>query len=45
MKQADKKNVVIVGGGLPGLFSALLMSYRYPDVQVHLIERDKKLGG
>lgn len=45
MKQADKKNVVIVGGGLPGLFSALLMSDRYPDVQVHLIERDKKLGG
>lgn len=45
MKQVDKKNVVIVGGGLPGLFSALLMSDRYPDVQVHLIERDKKLGG
>jgi len=39
------RNVVIVGGGLPGLFSALLISDRYPGFQVHVIERDTTLGG
>ena len=41
----SRKNVAIVGGGLPGLFSALLISERYPGLDVHLIERDRKLGG
>jgi hypothetical protein len=37
--------VVIVGGGLPGLFAALVVSERRPDLKVHLVERENRLGG
>lgn len=39
------RNAVIVGGGLSGLFSALLISDRYPRLQVHVVEKDAALGG
>lgn len=44
MKQSEK-NIVIVGGGLSGLYSALLISDQFPKYQVHLIERAPHLGG
>ena len=40
-----KKNIVIVGGGLPGIFSALYNSIIYPEHEIHLIESGYKLGG
>jgi hypothetical protein len=39
------RNVVIAGGGLSGLFSALLISDRYPHLNVHIVEKDTVLGG
>ena len=39
------RQAVIVGGGLSGLFSALLLSDRHPALEVHLVEKDAALGG
>jgi protoporphyrinogen oxidase len=39
------KNIVVVGGGLSGLFSALVISDQHRDCQVHVIEREKRFGG
>ena len=42
---SSTRNAVIVGGGLSGLFSALLISDRHPGLQLHVVERDTALGG
>ena len=36
---------MIVGGGLSGLFSALLVSELDPSLQLHVVEKDAALGG
>jgi phytoene dehydrogenase-like protein len=38
-------HAVIVGGGMSGLFSALLLSDLRPDLQLHLVEKAAELGG
>jgi protoporphyrinogen oxidase len=40
-----EKNIIVVGGGLSGLFSALVISDQYSDCKVHVIEREKSFGG
>lgn len=42
---SPNRNAVIVGGGLSGLFSALLLSDLEPTLQVHVVEKDATLGG
>ena len=37
------KAIVVVGGGISGILSALLLKEKYPDV--YLVEREAKLGG
>jgi hypothetical protein len=38
-------NVVIIGGGLAGLYAAFLCSHYYPDARVRVCEAHKRLGG
>ena len=42
-KKAD--NICIIGGGLPGIFSALYLSEIFPESSIHIIESSNKLGG
>src|SRR5450631_2803379 len=42
---ARENTVLIVGGGLSGLFAALLVSRKYPGYRVVLVERGAELGG
>ena len=39
------ENIIIVGGGLPGLFCALFLSKNNPTANITIIERSGKLGG
>ena len=39
------ENLLIVGGGLPGLFAALFYSEKFQDKKIKIIERSNKLGG
>ncbi len=41
----DKQSIVIVGGGLPGLFSALVLSEHVRDKDIKIVERGQNLGG
>ncbi len=38
-------NVGIIGGGMSGLYSALLLQNCIPDVKVKIFEADKRIGG
>lgn len=40
-----ERSIVIVGGGLPGLFSALVCSEKFPNASIKVIERGPRLGG
>ena len=40
-----ERSVVIVGGGLPGLFSALVCSEKFPNASIKVIERGPRVGG
>tara|TARA_Y100000589_G_C27173283_1_gene637665 strand:- start:562 stop:2016 length:1455 start_codon:yes stop_codon:yes gene_type:complete len=41
----SEQNIVIIGGGLPGIISSLYLSNIYPNNNIHLIENSSKLGG
>ena len=41
----SQKNIVILGGGIPGIFSALYLSKLKPECNIYLIESDEKIGG
>ncbi len=38
-------NIVIIGGGLAGLYAAFLCSHYYPDARVRICEAHNRLGG
>lgn len=42
---ARNKTVLIVGGGISGLFAALLISNKYPSYSIVIAERAAELGG
>lgn len=42
---SSKKNIIILGGGIPGIFSALYISKKHPEYQVHLVESSGAIGG
>ncbi|MBK16596.1 MAG: hypothetical protein CMK49_01075 [Prochlorococcus sp. SP3034] len=41
----NEENIVILGGGIPGIFSSLYLSKLYPNSKIHLIESSGQLGG
>ena len=41
----SKQSIIIVGGGLPGLFSALVLSEHVKDKDIKIVERGQNLGG
>ena len=41
----SQRNIVILGGGIPGIFSALYLNKLKPECNIYLIESDKKIGG
>ena len=41
----QNKNIVILGGGIPGIFSALYLSKLNPEWKIHLIESSNQIGG
>ena len=43
MKEAN--NVILVGGGLPSLFAALVYSEKYPHLNITIVEKAARLGG
>lgn len=40
-----KKNIVVVGSGISGIFSAIYAQLKHSDSQVHLVEKSNKFGG
>ena len=40
-----KDNIVIIGAGIPGIFSALYLSNLFPRKSIHIIESSSKIGG
>ncbi|MDC3175770.1 NAD(P)-binding protein [Prochlorococcus sp. AH-716-D13] len=41
----EKQNIVVLGGGIPGIFSALYLSEIFKNHQIHLIEANSTIGG
>lgn len=41
----EANNVILVGGGLPSLFAALVYSEKYPHLNIAIVEKTGKLGG
>ena len=44
-KSTQSENIIILGGGIPGIFSALYLSKLNPNWNIHLIESSKQIGG
>lgn len=40
-----EENIVILGGGIPGIFSCLYLAKLYPKIKIHLVESSDKIGG
>ncbi len=38
-------SVIIIGGGLAGLYAASMVSIRKPDVHIHIFESSNRWGG
>ena len=38
-------DIIIIGGGIAGLYTLYKLSKKYPDYKILLIEKEKKLGG
>ena len=45
MSLTSDKNIIIIGGGIPGIFSALFTAKNYPDSNIFLIESENLIGG
>ncbi len=43
--QMSKYDIVIVGGGLSGLVSAMTLVEHEPDINIALLEANNRLGG
>tara|TARA_Y100000589_G_scaffold124534_1_gene118786 strand:+ start:1211 stop:2647 length:1437 start_codon:yes stop_codon:yes gene_type:complete len=41
----ENKNIIILGGGIPGIFSALYLAKKHPQYKVHLVESSEEIGG
>ena len=41
----QNQNIIIIGGGIPGIFSALYLSKINPKWNIHLVESSNQLGG
>ena len=41
----SSQNIIILGAGIPGIFSALYLSKLYPDHIINLIESSNEIGG
>lgn len=42
---STKKNIIVLGGGIPGIFSALYIAKKHPEYTVHLLESSEQIGG
>ena len=42
---SEKTNIIILGGGIPGIFSALYIAKKNPQYNVHLVESSEEIGG
>lgn len=41
----DKKDIIIIGGGIAGLYSAYKIFLKHPDCNLLLLEKNDKIGG
>ena len=38
-------DIIVIGGGISGLYTAYKLSYQYPNLNIKLIEKSNRLGG
>lgn len=38
-------NIIVVGAGIGGIYSSLLLKKKYPESEVYLVEKSQKIGG